>query len=55
MAARDGCVNADAEATVHPGRRLRLGLGLRAVFVFGVKLGVIDEGKFRHAATFLYV
>jgi hypothetical protein len=53
VATRDGSVNANAEAAVHPGGRPRLGLGFRAILVLGVKLGVIDEGKFRHAATFL--
>ena len=55
VTARDGGVNTDAEAAVHPGGRLRLGFGFRAVLVLGVKLGIVDEGKFRHAATFLCV
>jgi hypothetical protein len=49
VAARDGGVNTDAQAAIHPGRRQRFGLRFRAVLVFWIEFGDASERLFWHS------
>jgi hypothetical protein len=49
IAADDGGVDADSNAAIHPGWRLRFRLRFRAILVLGVEFCRLDDGLFRHA------